>query len=831
MATYSVELPSVNIIVAIYNSECYLQDFLTSLNWQFKNYRGALRVIFVDDASTDKSKAVVRRWLTRWPTRGELIENTSNRGVSYSRNRALSVADADWVSFADPDDVLSPDYVKNAISAMRRAEESTVVDAIFCKVLIYNERNRTLKNNHPLTYRFEGYRGPLVLSQHPEVIQLGIPVFLRGSTLRKAGLFFDERVRPSFEDGKFIGQYFLSCSSVCVVLSGSSHYIYRKRSDGGSLVQAGWKQLSRFDEQLEFGYLALIRSSVGTELSKWVENVVLYELSWYLDAVKQWPGFILSNPAEFSACLDRLASVVREISLDSLCEFRIRPLNLEAMLALRTRGLNDSIYNSETIKGCSIDGRNQRPVVLGGKQIGYLGVSELRYVERWRSSRTSYRSKYFPTRIKDLDCAVIRLLGLSDYVVGHCSHRLLNFFRRRVLRMCFVLLQYLLSAARSLLLKLTDYRILVLIDRPWSAHDNAEHLYRYMSDSNRHIFKPFFVLKKESKDWDRLAREGVALVPYGTLRAKFLYLASVAVVSSDAIANNMYFIPGRFQRNAKIPPFVFLQHGVALNDLSAWLAPKTVAAVCTSYPGEQLLLGADGAGDRKVIDSGLTRFDRLFRLTQKQQSKRDTQCIAIMPTWRRGLRNALVEQATEQTQTIRSSEFYRQWGGIVRGVQDMADRSGGTIRATFLLHPSFEEFRGAFNEAFGVEFFKLGDIDVQALLVSATEFVTDYSSLAIDAKLAGAAVYFYQPARTRSSRGQAHVYEPDSSSYAALGIGDICEDSETLLCKLYDSQGESRFDENFLESLRRKFDGGACRRVEAALQSLRAEARGKSKSN
>src|SRR5699024_2748105 len=211
---------------------------------------------------------------------------------------------------------------------------------------------------HPLTYRFEGYRGPLVLSQHPEVIQLGIPVFLRGSTLRKAGLFFDERVRPSFEDGKFIGQYFLSCSSVCVVLSGSSHYIYRKRSDGGSLVQAGWKQLSRFDEQLEFGYLALIRSSVGTELSKWVENVVLYELSWYLDAVKQWPSFILSNPAEFSACLDRLASVVREISLDSLCEFRIRPLNLEAMLALRTRGQNDSIYNRETIKGSSTDGRN-----------------------------------------------------------------------------------------------------------------------------------------------------------------------------------------------------------------------------------------------------------------------------------------------------------------------------------------------------------------------------------------------------------------------------------------------------------------------------------------
>ena len=64
-----------------------------------------LRVIVVDDASTDDLTAVVSRFAD---PRVRLARQAIRRGVSAARNRGVAEATTEWVAFCDDDDVWSP---------------------------------------------------------------------------------------------------------------------------------------------------------------------------------------------------------------------------------------------------------------------------------------------------------------------------------------------------------------------------------------------------------------------------------------------------------------------------------------------------------------------------------------------------------------------------------------------------------------------------------------------------------------------------------------------------------------------------------------------------
>ncbi|WP_284328522.1 hypothetical protein [Demequina litorisediminis] len=57
----------------------------------------------------------------------------------------------------------------------------------------------------------------------------------------------------------------------------------------------------------------------------------------------------------------------------------------------------------------------------------------------------------------------------------------------------------------------------VLCDRDVQAHDNAEHLYRYLA-AERPDINAWFALSRRSPDYARLKREGFRLLDYGSWR-------------------------------------------------------------------------------------------------------------------------------------------------------------------------------------------------------------------------------------------------------------------------------------------------------------------------
>ena len=108
-------MPSVSIIVAVFNRATTLQSCLDSI---FEQTVQPLEVIVCDGASTDGSREVVeanRARLAHW-------QSQPDRGVPHAWNMALTHASGEWIGFLGADDRFAqPDTVATLLDAARDA--------------------------------------------------------------------------------------------------------------------------------------------------------------------------------------------------------------------------------------------------------------------------------------------------------------------------------------------------------------------------------------------------------------------------------------------------------------------------------------------------------------------------------------------------------------------------------------------------------------------------------------------------------------------------------------------------------------------------------------
>ena len=98
--------PLVSIIVPIYNVSEWLPRCLDSIKAQ--SYDN-LEILLVNDGSTDDSKAICEKY-AKADKRFVLI-NKKNGGVSSARNAGVNAATGSLITFIDPDDYVTDDYV------------------------------------------------------------------------------------------------------------------------------------------------------------------------------------------------------------------------------------------------------------------------------------------------------------------------------------------------------------------------------------------------------------------------------------------------------------------------------------------------------------------------------------------------------------------------------------------------------------------------------------------------------------------------------------------------------------------------------------------------
>lgn len=94
-------MPTISIIVPVYNVEKYLHECLDSiLNWSFTHWEA----ILIDDGSSDNSGSICDEYAAN-DARFEVIHK-QNEGVSVARNVGLDKAQGEWCWFVDSDDVI-----------------------------------------------------------------------------------------------------------------------------------------------------------------------------------------------------------------------------------------------------------------------------------------------------------------------------------------------------------------------------------------------------------------------------------------------------------------------------------------------------------------------------------------------------------------------------------------------------------------------------------------------------------------------------------------------------------------------------------------------------
>lgn len=107
-------MSKIDVAVPCYNYGRYLRDCIESITSQ--NVDG-LRVVIIDNASTDDSLAVARE-LAAQDNRIEIIAHDSNVGPNRSYNEAIDWAKSDYFLLVDADDMLASGSLQRAVAIM-----------------------------------------------------------------------------------------------------------------------------------------------------------------------------------------------------------------------------------------------------------------------------------------------------------------------------------------------------------------------------------------------------------------------------------------------------------------------------------------------------------------------------------------------------------------------------------------------------------------------------------------------------------------------------------------------------------------------------------------
>jgi len=107
---YKRENPKISVIITIYNQKEFIKIIYTCIqNQSIKD----IEIIFVDDASTDSSKRIIKL-LMKKDKRIIYIKNTINKGQYYSRYKGVLYAKGKYIAIIDPDDLLLNDILSKA---------------------------------------------------------------------------------------------------------------------------------------------------------------------------------------------------------------------------------------------------------------------------------------------------------------------------------------------------------------------------------------------------------------------------------------------------------------------------------------------------------------------------------------------------------------------------------------------------------------------------------------------------------------------------------------------------------------------------------------------
>ena len=208
--------PLVSVILPACNAEKYIAEAISSIleqSWQ------NLELIVVDDASTDATREVIRRFAD---PRVRLLENDRNLGISASTNRAVGVSRGEYLALMDDDDISLPDRIKAQLVYLENHPEIMILGTSF---LPMDSEGRIIARPAVMPGSPKHYQAKLLLEN---LEFCNSSAMIRKSFLEENHLSYREGY-PGMQDYRF---YMEASKLGAISCLADIHHKYRVHEDG-----------------------------------------------------------------------------------------------------------------------------------------------------------------------------------------------------------------------------------------------------------------------------------------------------------------------------------------------------------------------------------------------------------------------------------------------------------------------------------------------------------------------------------------------------------------------------------------------------------------------
>lgn len=834
----------LSLIIPAYNTEEYIDQLLASIFSQSADFDN-FEVIIVDDGSTDKTSEVIKAWAARRPDHIRYVYQ-KNAGAAAARNVGLEMAKGTWVGFPDSDDFLHVDYFAHMLkeTTAKLTQPLLVVTSNFIQ---YFEEQNAFSNTHPLRYRFQKGIVRKSTTDLGQYMQLSTnSTWIHCETLKRQGIKFDSRVVPAFEDAHFINTLFIKAPGMTISFIPSAIYYYRKRAAPTSLLSGTSTSINWFAAQIEYGYLDLLstaRISLG-EVPFFIQRTCLYSMLWRFRRLVDHPeGSAFLTNEQRSRFLDLVEEVFAYIDPAVIENFDLAGCTEEHKVALlaiykNQRRSSTAVYINQIDQDAGIaqfssfsggddeidlrilvNGAETMPILSSERRSDFMGQPYVQQRFFWVPLKDgddiSFEVDGVPCRIRRAGNALgkqVTWISLYNALKHAKNYRRTPDTQR--LRSHVLASRDLYAGGR------------VLMDGIEKADDNAEHLYRYMMETGQSD-RAWFILSADSPDWPRLEAEGFQLLPFGSDDHIAAQLNADFFMSSHIDHNVINPVPrGNFADLAHFQ-FVFLQHGVTMNDLSHWLNQKPIRLFVTAMPKEYSSIAHPDSPyvftERETLLSGFPRHDSL--ISKADTAKADS--IVIMPTWRKYLTEVQSVEGTGQLIRVKSdafpgSDFARNWTAVLKSPRLKEYSENHELRVVFAPHPNMAMYLEDMDIPDWIEKIDVrSGISYQDFFASARIAISDYSSAITEVAYLQRPLIYFQFDSAEIFSGN-HVCQPGYFSHQHDGFGPVVETAEAVLDSL-EKALNGQEDPVYVTRRQDAFphrDGKCCERVCAAIDKI-----------
>ncbi|EAK8218406.1 capsular biosynthesis protein, partial [Campylobacter coli] len=631
--------------------------------------------------------------------------------------------------------------------------------------IFYHKKQRIYKDNHSLNFKFKN--GIQVIKNYnlDNFIQLSAASCFMNITLLN-NLIFDEKLKPNFEDAKFINEYLLENINLKSAFLSKAKYFYRKREEGNSTLNLKLRSKDFFLIVPKYGYLKILHKNFSYSF---ICKLVLYDLYWHIVDLLNSPEKIsILNENEKQEYLNLLDENFYYIESEVIMSFYIPNYNFFHKVGILNCFKNekpsfqiayiedyDPYKEQILITYYTGDDKDVESIVVDGEEvyIDYKKIVKYDFLDRV----FCYQKRLWVHIPKNAKDKLEMFINNEQSMVGRYGEYSLD----------------IKSIRKEFQKRLPKSNIWLLMDRDYEADDNAEHLYRYIMQ-NHPEQEIVFALRKESSDWERLEKEGFNLVEFESFEFERIIKKASKVISSHA---NEYLI----RHVTLTQQFVFVQHGVIMNDLSRWLNSKKINLFITSTRAEYDSIANNynryKFGKKEVLLTGLARHDVLLK-----NNKSDTKQILMMPTWRAGIvGNVTNSSKRELKENFKQSEYFQKWNSLLNNdsLKKLCELYSYTI--VFNPHPNIMPYLKEFNLP---SYIKIANQDesLQVLFCNSSLMITDYSSVAFEMAYLEKPVIYYQ--FDKEDFFNSHTLQKGYFDYTKDGFGPVVENEENLLKEL-----------------------------------------------